>query len=1241
MANLSPGVKILKENSFWSVYQWHSHEHNRIVILKLLNANIRNGHLKQLADEFGVTQQLDLPFVRKAVEKVKMSNREGLVLEFVEGITLKEWVRRKTSFNVTVFLSMAIKITDQFLQVHEKGFYHRDINPENIIVDESLSAITLIDFDLAAPFDSLNEHPLKDAMEGTMAYLSPEQTGRTSRKVDYRTDIYSLGITFYECITSALPFNFADPSEMVHAHLAIEPKSVHEVRSGIPLMISLIIKKMMEKNAEMRYQSLAGVKADLLRCKDLLEHEGTIGEFQLGEKDFSGHFNIPHLMFGREDETLLLRQKLDSAIQHSTCEVVLISGEAGAGKSTLAAHLHPHLVERHGYFASGKYSDPRLGSPYSALITAFKELTNVLLSETEEAILEWKDLLNQAVGDSGNVLTEVVPELKLIIGQQPPIVQLGARESAFRFSYVFTNFIRAVSARHPLVIFLDDLQWADEASLLLIKTITTEKDLGKVLLIASCREEEVSPNHVFTSALSEISKSKEITRLHLRPLRLDAIVQIVLKTIKCPASKATALAKLIEAKTLGNAFFVNQFLKSLYEREYLKWNASDGWHWREQEIEALNITDNVVDLLCQSIRKMDATTQETLRVGACLGAVFGAQELAFILNADEQLIVKSLRQALKNGLISYAVIGTVSRGPEFRKFRFTHDRIQQAAYSLLDVGQRIEWHYRIANALLLSNRNDTDSHIFEVVNHFRISDQLIVDSDLKIKVARLNFEAGIRAKKSVAFPQAHSYFQEAINLLQSFKPWISDYQLSLTLYTDAAETAYLTGNFDQMEDYLAEVLRSATSLLDKVKAYEIKIQFLQSQNKLIEAVELAVYVLGQLGAKLPTRPTKLHILASLLWLQVSLPKSKIKNLEKLPKMTDPKIISAMRILVSINSSAYFASPSLFPLLVFKQVQLSLKFGNCEFSPFAYASFGVVKTGVLNDIEGGFRLGKAAEKLLGQFQSQSGSVRTMIVTNGFLFHWKSHPRNFVLTLPSYFNQAKEVGDIEYAALCAFNQTLYGFCLGQSLQRLEQAASERSEIIRSYNQNTPLQFNQIFLQTIINLRGGASDPTKLIGKEYDESHMLEVHLKANDKTSLFACYLQKAYLCFLFDQLEEAKLHIEKAQYFLDSAVASVIYPIYFYYDSLIQASWLIKQPTRERKIRHRINSNLKKVKKWAVISPEHHGHRYQLIQAMVNVLNNRDYEATNCFEEAAKLAKDNQFTQDEALIKELAGKYYLS
>jgi hypothetical protein len=472
-----------------------------------------------------------------------------------------------------------------------------------------------------------------------------------------------------------------------------------------------------------------------------------------------------------------------------------------------------------------------------------------------------------------------------------------------------------------------------------------------------------------------------------------------------------------------------------------------------------------------------------------------------------------------------------------------------------------------------------------------------------------------------------------------FKPWTTDYQVTLQLFNEIADTSYLVGNFERMEYAIAEILNHTPSLLDKIKAYEVKIHYYQSRNKLVEAVTLAIDVAAMLGVRFPAHPNKVNILASLFTLQFSLARKSDDALVHLPAMKNEKILAAMRILVSVNSAAYFANPNLFPLLVFKQVELSLKYGNCEFSPFAYASFGVVKTGVLGDIEGGYKLGQVAEKLLDQFPSKSLRVRTLIVINGFLNHWKIHPGHFVLALPSFFDAAKESGDIEYAALCLFNQTLYSFCLGQSLLRLEQEATQRDEIIQSYNQNTPLFFNKIFLQTVINLRSGAANPTELIGRGYDESVMIDIHLQAKDNTSLFACYMQKAYLHYLFYQYDHALTYINKTEQFIESAIASVIYPVYFFYEALIYASQ-VQGKEASSAVLKRIKKNLRKLEKWAKLSPEHHGHRHQLLLAEYYRLTNQGHEAATCYEEAAKRASENQFTQEAALAFELAGKYYL-
>ncbi len=1244
------GARLLKENAHSLLYLWKSPSYLHPVVIKVLNnENPKSIHLIQLYNEYEVTRSLNLPFARKALEKIRIGNREGLLLEYRQGTTLKEHIAAKVDFGIHEFLKLAIEITGQLVEIHQRGYYHKDINSNNILVDNH-HQVTFIDFGLATPFDAQGYENISEGIEGTLSNLSPEQTGRMNRKVDYRTDFYSLGITLFEMATGQLPFNFSDAMEMVHAHLAVEPPAANEFDDKIPSMVSRIIKKLLSKNAEMRYQSASGLKADLEKCLTLLQVTGHISEFKIAEQDISGQFVLPQKLFGREKELHGLKESLDRAVSNSSQEIILLKGEAGAGKSVLAAQLQKELIAHHGFYISGKCDELQASFPYNSIIQAFKGFVDLLLSETEEEIEKWKTQLSKAMGDASQVLINVIPNLELILGTQPPLPEVGATEASYRFNFVFTNFIKAVvNTKHPLVIFLDDLQWVDSASLDLIQVIVADKEIGRLVLIGACRDDRESNNFLLTKAIEEIKEIKKIEEWHVGPLSKETISEILSETLSCTTAKAAPLAEIIFSKTLGNAFFVNQFLKSLHEQNYLKWEMqpgglTGGWAWSENQILTLNITDNVVELLCQSIRKMELQSQQALMTAACIGNRFSIVFLAEVLGQSEEETLKLLQPSFKSGLImpygmpraSLATAGSNIQ-KEFNRLKFKHDRIQQAAYSLLDEKQLRETHLKIGK-VIISNRGQSEEHIFEIVNHFKLADNRVEDEQQKIELAHYNFLAGRKAKRSVAFPQAMDYFTTAIEMVEDFKPWLNHYAFTLELYSEATETAYLTSNFILLTHLTAEVLKNARTLLDKVKVYETQIQYHKSKNQLLEAVHTALKVLRLLGIRLPIMPTKLNIVMGLLAVQLKMNKRKVARLHELPIMTDANMLAAMRILVSINSSAYFALPGLFPLLVFEQVQLSLKYGNCEYSPFAYASFGVVKTGVLGDIEGGYQIGKAAENLLNQFDSKGLQLRTTIVINGFLNHWKMRPHEFVLRLPALFQQAQEAGDIEYAALCAFNQTLYSFFLGHSLQRLESEAAHRDEVIASLNQSTPLYFNKIFLQSILNLKGKSSEPTLLIGTVYDENEQIPIHQKARDKTSLFACHLQKAYLCFTFGKPEEAVEQIAEAKKYLESAIASVAYPIFFFYESLILLRHL--RAAKGKKSGHQkiIKANLKKLKKWAQHAPDHHRHRYLLVLAeWCAYQGNADCE--RYYDEACTAAKENEFIQDGALIQELIGKYY--
>ena len=590
------------------VYRGIRQQDNLPVIVKMLKQDYPTpAQLTHYRQEYEITRNLNLKGVIKAYSLEEYQRKLVIIFEDFGGTSLNKLInnseKKQAITSLNKFLDIAIQAAEILAQIHAANVIHKDINPANLVWHSETKQLKIIDFSISTLFT--RENPtIKNPtiLEGTLAYISPEQTGRMNRSLDYRTDFYSLGVTFYELLTGQLPFPTNDALELVHCHIAKVPIATDQINPEIPKAVSDIVMKLMAKTAEERYQSAFGVRIDLAECLEQLQTKGSIADFSLGTQDISDHFQIPQKLYGREAEVEALLTAFERVADNSQSqiEMMLVAGYSGIGKSSLVAEIHKPNTRLRGYFTAGKFNQFQKSIPYSAVVTAFKGLARQLLTESEAQLQQWREKLRGAFGVNGQVIIDVIPEIELIVGEQPPVPELGASESQNRFNIVFSNFIRAFcTKKHPLVIFLDDLQWADSATLKLIELIVTDSDMQYLFLIGAYRDNEVSPTHPLIMTLDGLLKDgATINYITLAPLELENISQLIADTLYSDTNSVKPLAELVMRKTGGNPFFVNQFLKTLYAENLILFEVPDQiWQWNIDQIEAQNITDNVVELM--------------------------------------------------------------------------------------------------------------------------------------------------------------------------------------------------------------------------------------------------------------------------------------------------------------------------------------------------------------------------------------------------------------------------------------------------------------------------------------------------------------------------------------------------------------------------------------------------------------------------------------------------------------------
>jgi len=1236
----------------------HHNENDTNVIIKTLKTEYPTPkELAQFRHEYEITKELYLTGSVRPYQLQKYNNGLALVLEDIGGDSLKNIIANK-KINASTFIKIALQLASAIGELHQHNIIHKDIKPANIIANLETERIKITDFSISTRLSLESQQViLPNKLEGTLAYVSPEQTGRMHRPVDYRTDFYSLGITFYEMLVGWLPFQSSDPMELIHSHIAKIPVAPHDLNPDIPKQISDIIMKLLAKNPDDRYQSAYGLKIDLQLCLNELTTQGQIKEFTLGQQDVADKFQLPQKIYGRSVELANLFA-IFSKVSQGARIMVLLSGDVGMGKSALAQDLQKPVMRNHGFFIAGRFDSVQQNQPYSAIIQALRELILQLLTETATQIDTWRQKLLATLGGNAQVLIQVIPEMEMILGKQPPISELGAIETQNRFNMVFIRFIQVVAQpSHPLVIFLDDLQWADTASLKLIEAMITDQNISALLLIGGYRDiPDLSQGRLLLETLEALSQtSVTIEKITLEPLKLEYVKQLVADTLHCSLLHGQSLAELVRNKTDGNPFFIKEFLKTLYQEKCLRFNSnSKKWEWNVRQILEMDMTDNVVALMHTRLQKLSEATQELLKLAACIGIQFDIRTLAQLYQQSETITTEVLWEAVEENLVvpqsdTFQMLYeadldvTITHTAEFdlvkTGYRFIHDRIQQTAYALLPDQQKQAVHYKLGRLL----RENTDpghleEYLFDIVNHLNLGIALIKNQPESYDLARLNLAAGKRAKASTAYDVAHNYLKIGLSLLVS-DSWQKQYHLTLAVHIQAMEIGYLTGAFRDADELFETVLHNANSLLDQVKAYEIKILFFISQNKMLIAVETGLKVLQLLNIHISADNDNFS--ASFDELQKLMQGRRIEELVDLPEMKDQHKLAALRILMHISNAAYVVAPHLYPLIGFTQTKICVQYGNSPFAAYSYAVYSILLCSKLGDTDAGYRLGQVALQLLERFDNKDYTAKVLTSVNTCTRHWKEPAKHLLTPLSNTIQSGLEIGDIEYACHAAIYYGVYSFLVGIDLETVSERYEYYLEFMFNSKQSYQIYSTQPWYQLALNLQGISKQLCRLEGDGCNEDTLLPILIEKNNISALFAVYFAKAYLCYLFKDPQQALEHANKAHLYVDGANPFLQYVVYRFYHSLILLANCIgvDEQTRTNYL-NLVEINQSFMKQWAEYAPCNFQHKYDLVAAeQARILGNIP-AALTAYEQAIKGAKKYSYIQEEALANELAAEFYL-
>ena len=1207
---------------------------NSVLVLSATAAHDTPHHVDRMQHEYALRDLLDSAWAAKPRALAGHNGRGVLLLDDPGGDLLGRCLT--LPWQIDAFLRVSIGMLVALGRMHEQGLVHKDVKPDNFFVDLTSGQAWLTGFGIASRLPRERQTPEPaNAIVGTLAYMAPEQTGRMNRSIDSRSDLYAMGVTLYQMLTARLPFAASEPLEWIHCHIARPPAPILAGREEVLGALPSIIMKLLAKTAEDRYQSAAGVEADLRRCLAEWLSVQRISAFPPGTRDTSDRLLVPEKLYGRQAEIDALVSSFGAVVARGNKELVFISGYSGIGKSSVVNELHKLLVPPRGLFAAAKFDQFKRDIPYATIGQAFRSLIREILAKSDSEMAEWRSALCNVLGPNGQLVINLIPELEIVIGKQPAVPDLPAAEAQSRFLSVFRGFVGAFATKeHPLVLFLDDLQWLDAATLTLLEHLATSPDVRHVLIVGAYRDNEVAPAHPLVRTLDAIrSAGVPMCELALTPLRPEDVASLIADALRTDSAHVWPLAQVVHERSLGNPFFAIQFFTELAEERTLAFDiTARQWVWDVQQIRGKGISNSVVDLMLGKLARLPAPTRNALRHFACLGNAAGTEKLAALDDGDEDTVHETLWDAVRTGLVL-----RTKRG-----YAFLHDRVLEAAYALWPEHDRTAAHLAIGRSLLTrASPHELEGEVFEIVNQFNHALSLIRAPEERERIAQLNLVAGRRARTSTAYASARSYFA-AGTVLVADDGWARCRELTFQLERDLAECEFMTGDLTAANERLTALASRVSMRTEQASVTWLRVTLYTAMDQSARAVDVGLEYLQEIGIAWSPQPTTEEVQAEYDLLLQQVGDRAIKGLVDLPLMADPERQATVDVLMAVLPPAVYTNKNLVLLVLCRAANISIEHGNTDASSVAFAYLGMYLGPSFNDYPAGYDFAKLGLDLLEQRGLGRFKARVYMTLGYHVMPWTKHLDEGTFSLlRRTFDAATEAGDVNYIAYHWYCLVASQLARGTPLAQVQRDAEAGLAFVKKTKFGLLIDILTAQLALVRSLRGLTSRLGRFDEDGFDEAGF-EAHLADNPSLAIAAAmyWIRKLEARFLskdYKAATEAAARIEPQVRMTDGHLEIAEF---YFYAALARAAQADSATGGERDVHVQALADYQKqLDVWSQSCPGNWQARAVLVAAERARIDGRDVEAMQLYEQAIESAHVHGFVNNEAIACETAARFY--